>query len=122
MWLQVHSVDEIEEFLGVADALVVNVGTLSKEWVQSMRLAAEVASKLSKPWVLDPVGAGATGFRTKVRSCMQNLKYWLKALDSLTIKEQAQLSATLPLRFATPRISFRHTIHIISIKHPQSVI
>ena len=66
LWPQVHSVDEVEEFLGVADALVVNVGTLSKEWVESMRLAAKVASKLGKPWVLDPVGAGATKFRTQV--------------------------------------------------------
>jgi len=65
--LQVHSVDEVEEFLAVADALVINVGTLSREWVESMQLAAKVASKLGKPWVLDPVGAGATEFRTQVR-------------------------------------------------------
>ena len=61
-----HSVDEVEEFLGVADALVVKVGTLSKDWVESMQLAAKTAYKLGKPWVLDPVGAGATKFRTQV--------------------------------------------------------
>ena len=66
LWPQVHSVDEVEEFLTVADALVVNVGTLSKDWVESMQLAAKTASKLDKPWVLDPVGAGATKFRTQV--------------------------------------------------------
>jgi hydroxyethylthiazole kinase len=64
----VHSVDEVEEFLAMADALVVNVGTLSREWVASMQLAAITASKLGKPWVLDPVGAGATKFRTKVKA------------------------------------------------------
>ena len=68
---QVHSVNEVEEFLTVADALVVNVGTLSGEWVESMKLASAVAAKLNKPWVLDPVGAGATKFRTQVDAHLQ---------------------------------------------------
>ena len=71
-----HSVDEVEEFLGVADALVVNVGTLSKDWVESMQLAAKTASKLGKPWVLDPVGAGATKFRTQVaQACCLSIPF-----------------------------------------------
>ena len=56
----------MEDFLKIASALVVNVGTLSADWVASMRLAAAAANKLGKPWVLDPVGAGATPFRTQV--------------------------------------------------------
>lgn len=50
----------------MATGLVVNVGTLSPDWVASMQLAAKTANSLKKPWVLDPVGAGATDFRTKV--------------------------------------------------------
>ncbi len=64
--LQAHSYDEIEEFQQVATGLVVNVGTLTSDWVASMQLAAKTANSLGKPWVLDPVGAGATAFRTKV--------------------------------------------------------
>lgn len=64
--LQAHSYDEIEEFQQIATGLVVNVGTLTSDWVASMQLAAKTANALGKPWVLDPVGAGATAFRTKV--------------------------------------------------------
>ena len=66
-WCQVHAVEEVEEFVGKVSALVINVGTLSKDWVSAMHLAAQEASKHGKPWVLDPVGAGATQYRTKVR-------------------------------------------------------
>jgi hydroxyethylthiazole kinase len=60
--------------LKIASALVVNVGTLSPDWTDGMRLAAHMAVKLGKPWILDPVGAGATPFRTKVcpTSCCQS--------------------------------------------------
>jgi len=53
----VHALEEVEEFTGISGALVVNIGTLSPQWVEAMRL-------LGKPWVLDPVGAGATRYRT----------------------------------------------------------
>lgn len=59
----VHAPEEAEEFGALASALVVNVGTLSSDFVVSMEAAATVADRLGKPWVLDPVGAGATRFR-----------------------------------------------------------
>lgn len=62
----VHAADEVEDFLAISSALVVNIGTLSSGWVASMRLAALAAGRLGKPWVLDPVGVGATRFRTRV--------------------------------------------------------
>jgi hydroxyethylthiazole kinase len=62
----VHAIEEIEEFVAIADALVVNIGTLSSEWVTAMHLAARKANTLGKPWILDPVGTGATSWRTKV--------------------------------------------------------
>ena len=63
-----HATEEVEEFVGKASAVVVNVGTLSKEWVLAMHLAAQEATNLRKPWVLDPVGAGGTHYRTKVHA------------------------------------------------------
>lgn len=60
----VHAAEEVEEFVGIAHALVINIGTLSPPWVEAMRLAADRAAELGKPWVLDPVGAGATRYRT----------------------------------------------------------
>jgi hydroxyethylthiazole kinase len=61
----VHALDEVEDFLAISDALVVNVGTLSSPWVGAMRLAALQAGASGKPWVLDPVGCGATRYRTQ---------------------------------------------------------
>lgn len=62
----VHAVEEVEEFTRISRALVVNIGTLSPRWVDAMRLAATCARAIDIPWVLDPVGAGATRYRTDV--------------------------------------------------------
>jgi hydroxyethylthiazole kinase len=61
----VHAEEEVEDFLGIAQALVVNIGTLSPPWVAAMLRAAARAGALGRPWVLDPVGAGATPYRTR---------------------------------------------------------
>ncbi|MET0389641.1 MAG: hydroxyethylthiazole kinase [Polyangiales bacterium] len=60
----VHAIDEVEDFATIAHALVINIGTLSPDWVEGMRRAAKRAVSLHKPWVLDPVGCGATPYRT----------------------------------------------------------
>ncbi|HET8656178.1 MAG TPA: hydroxyethylthiazole kinase, partial [Longimicrobiaceae bacterium] len=62
----VHAIEEVEEFVAISSALVVNIGTLSPTWVDSMTRAARHANALGKPWVLDPVGSGATSYRTLV--------------------------------------------------------
>ena len=62
----VHAAEEVEDFQAVADALVVNIGTLSPDWVTAMELASARAEALNKPWVLDPVAVGATPYRTRV--------------------------------------------------------
>jgi hydroxyethylthiazole kinase len=62
----VHAIDEVEEFVAISRALVINVGTLSAPWVEAMRAAAATAAEKGVPWILDPVGAGATSFRTLV--------------------------------------------------------
>ena len=61
----VHAVEEVEDFAAIADALVVNIGTLSPPWVAAMQVAATRAKAMGKPWVLDPVGCGATPYRTQ---------------------------------------------------------
>ena len=61
----VHAGDEVEEFVSISSALVVNIGTLSPPWVESMERAADRAVALGTPWVLDPVGTGATAYRTR---------------------------------------------------------
>ena len=60
----VHAIEEVPEFAGLANALVVNIGTLSSAWIPSMLKAAATMAEKKKPWVLDPVGVGATAYRT----------------------------------------------------------
>ncbi|HEX9349919.1 MAG TPA: hydroxyethylthiazole kinase [Gaiellaceae bacterium] len=60
-----HAKEEVEEMASVAGALVLNIGTLSQPWIGAMRLAAKAANAAGVPVVLDPVGAGATRFRTE---------------------------------------------------------
>ncbi|ESQ37229.1 hypothetical protein EUTSA_v10002635mg [Eutrema salsugineum] len=65
----VHSVVEIPDFTPHIHALCVNIGTLTPDWLPSMKAAAEIASKLGKPWVLDPAAVSCSGFRLK--SCLE---------------------------------------------------
>ena len=60
-----HALSEVEEMAGVAGAVVLNIGTLSPEWVEAMLLAGHAANRKGTPVVLDPVGAGATRMRTE---------------------------------------------------------
>ena len=60
-----HAGEEVEDMVNIARALVINIGTLSREWVKSMFSAAEQATKRGIPVILDPVGAGATRYRTE---------------------------------------------------------
>src|SRR5215210_8704390 len=60
-----HAVEEVEEMAGAAGALVLNIGTLSGPWIDAMLLAGKAANRAAVPIVLDPVGAGATTFRTE---------------------------------------------------------
>jgi hydroxyethylthiazole kinase len=57
--------EEVDEMVARADALVLNIGTLSRSQVDSMLKAGRAANTCGIPIVLDPVGAGATRFRTK---------------------------------------------------------
>ena len=59
-----HAREEVEEMVGLASALVLNIGTLSEHWIEAMLLAGRVAGEREIPVVLDPVGAGATVYRT----------------------------------------------------------
>jgi hydroxyethylthiazole kinase len=59
-----HAADELEELIAIAGSVVINIGTLSGPWIESMTSAAALAASLRKPFVLDPVGAGATRLRT----------------------------------------------------------
>lgn len=55
---------EAAQFSAIADALLINVGTLTQPRAQAMRAAVESANRAGKPWTLDPVAVGALTLRT----------------------------------------------------------
>lgn len=73
-----HAAEEVAEMAGIAGSLVLNIGTLDRPWVESMRLAAAAAMAKGIPIVLDPVGAGATRFRTE--TARELLEYFRPAV------------------------------------------
>ena len=62
--IMAHAKEEVEEMAEQASALVLNIGTLTPELVESMIMAGRTANRKGLPVVLDPVGAGATKLRT----------------------------------------------------------
>ena len=60
------ALEDVSEMTSVSDALVLNIGTLNDRTVESMMVSGAVARKKGKPVVFDPVGAGATLYRTSV--------------------------------------------------------
>jgi len=71
-----HAPQEVEEMVGNAHALVLNIGTLWEQQIEGMLLAGRRANTRGIPVVLDPVGAGATRFRTESA---------LRLLDQLSV-------------------------------------
>ncbi|WP_299997863.1 hydroxyethylthiazole kinase [uncultured Cedecea sp.] len=56
--------DEAEQFAAIADALLINVGTLTAIQAQAMHRGIEGALAANTPWVLDPVAVGGLTFRS----------------------------------------------------------
>jgi hydroxyethylthiazole kinase len=84
-----HAREEVEEMAGLASALVINIGTLSERWIEAMLLAGKAASRRGIPVVLDPVGAGATRYRT------ETAKRILDEVDVTVVRGNAGEVATL---------------------------
>jgi len=84
-----HAREEVEDMAGLASALVLNIGTLAPHWVDAMLLAGTVASQRRIPVVLDPVGAGATRYRT------ETAKRILADVDVTVLRGNAGEVATL---------------------------
>lgn len=70
----VHSSEEVTEFLPLCQSLVINIGTVSPNWGTAMRMAAKSAADNSIPWVLDPVAAPISRFRSQLASDLVGVK------------------------------------------------
>ncbi len=68
-----HAAEEAGEFAAVADALTINIGTLSPSWVEGMVAAIEGARRAGRPWVLDPVALQVSAYRRDVAMRLMDL-------------------------------------------------
>jgi hydroxyethylthiazole kinase len=84
-----HAPQEVEEMAAAAGALVLNIGTLSEPWIHGMLLAGAAANNSGVPIVLDPVGAGATQYRTATARRL------LEELEIAVVRGNAAEIATL---------------------------
>jgi hydroxyethylthiazole kinase len=84
-----HAQEEVEEMVGLASALVINIGTLSPHWVDAMLAGGKAANARGIPVVVDPVGAGATRYRT------ETAKRLLDEVDVTVLRGNAGEIATL---------------------------
>jgi hydroxyethylthiazole kinase len=89
-----HAPQEVEEMAALAGALVLNIGTLSEHWVEAMVIAGKATRA---PIVLDPVGAGATRYRT------ETARRLLAELDIAVVRGNAAEIAILAGREAEIR-------------------
>ncbi|GAA0366719.1 hydroxyethylthiazole kinase [Alkalibacterium iburiense] len=64
--IMAYAKEEVEDIVQVSKALVLNIGTITREVAESMKVAGKKANELGIPVVLDPVGVGATSFRQQI--------------------------------------------------------
>lgn len=107
-----HAEDEVQDMVKIASSLVINIGTLSEKWINAMHLALKQANSMNKPTVLDPVGAGATPYRSRAAAdllktgsfsairgnaseimSLESSAYQTKGVDSIYTSENAIKSA-----------------------------
>ncbi|MXN91057.1 hydroxyethylthiazole kinase [Flavobacterium sp. Sd200] len=92
--IMAHAHSEVEDMVALCSATVINIGTLDDYWVQSMLLAAKKAHALGKPWVLDPVGAGATAYRNETVAALLQYKPTVIRGNASEIMALARVSQT----------------------------
>ena len=110
--IMAHSTKEVEDMVKIVNSLVINIGTLSPVWIEAMLKAGKAANEKGIPIVLDPVGVGATPYRTEtalqiIKECnpsvirgnsseimaLVNADAKTKGVDSLNSSEDAIESA-----------------------------
>jgi len=104
------SVAEVASFVEMADALLINLGTLDPERNRSVHIAAKTANILEKPWAVDPVFVQASPSRLELARFLLDLKPSLvrcnlaegRALfdDELELKNLSKLSSNMSVALA----------------------
>lgn len=98
-----HASQELHDLLAMADALVINLGTLNDAFIERCNQAVMTANHYHRPIVIDPVGAGASKYRT------ESSNYLLSQANQVTIKANAsELMALAGLELNTKGVDSTH--------------
>lgn len=92
-----HAHPEVIEMVRLSSAVIINIGTLDEYWAESMIMASREACHLRKPWIFDPVGAGASTFRNKIISNLLSFNPSVirgNASEIIALHEQGMLSGS----------------------------
>ena len=100
-----HAQNEVEDMVALAGALVLNIGTLTDDWIAAMLKAGIKASAMGTPIILDPVGSGATPLRTN------SAKQIIEQTDIKVIRGNA--SEILSLRHADSKTKGVDSVHAV---------
>ena len=99
-----HAPEEVSEMSAMASALVLNIGTLTVEFVEAMKLAARSANQKGIPVILDACGAGATALRDQ--KCLELLNEVRIDIIKGNASEVARVAGeSVKTRGVTPRRS-----------------
>ncbi len=105
-----HAEQEVEDMASFAGSLVLNIGTLSDSWIEAMVKAGKKASALKIPIILDPVGAGATPYRT------ETAKRLLREMDVSIIRGNAsEIMALGDEQSVTKGVDSVHSVEDVAI-------
>jgi hydroxyethylthiazole kinase len=99
-----HAAEEVEAMVAFSQALVINIGTLSPPWVAAMLKAAKAAASRGIPIVLDPVGCGATEYRTATAHALIEV-----ARPTLIRGNASEIRALMHSSSATKGVDSLHT-------------
>jgi hydroxyethylthiazole kinase len=93
--IMAHAPEEVGDMTTLGQALVLNIGTLTTEVVESMKLAAAAANRKGIPVVIDVCGAGATAYRDgKCQEILDGAKISVIKGNSSEIARVAGLAVT----------------------------
>ncbi len=93
--IMAHGHAELEDMARICQSLVVNIGTLDDYWTASMLKAAELFHLSGKPWILDPVGAGASAYRDDTLARLLSFRPTVVRGNASEIMALAKINTTI---------------------------
>lgn len=114
--------EELDELIALSSCLYINLGTLNSKFIQLIYKAAEIAQKLHKPIVIDPVGAGASKIRTETARELLKIATVIRGNASEIIALEEASSRTFGVESIHPVSAAKEIAKKLSIEHACSIV